>query len=94
MEKRVAVNETGQPIIDWGETVPGKQKEMTLYIKNESKDALVLRQPFSTSEDLKIEDYPQRLQGEDYGMVKLSYKPNTESIESHFGSWGFEVVIG
>jgi len=94
MEKRLPVNEEGFPIIDWGETIPGKQKEMTLYVKNESKDNLVLRQPYSTSEDLKIKDYPARLQGEDTGIVRLKYRPNPETITSHHSSWGFQVIIG
>ena len=94
MQNRVQVNENGNPIIDWGETIPGKLKEMVLYVKNESKDALVLRQPFSTSEDLKITDFPIRLQREDTGIVKLQYKPNPESIEPHHSSWGFQIVVG
>jgi len=94
LDKRIAVNEEGQPLIDWGETIPGKLKEMTLYVKNESKDKLVLRQPFTTSDDLKIETYPTRLFGEEQGMVKLQLKPNPEKIESHHASWGFQVVIG
>jgi hypothetical protein len=92
--KRVPVNETGQPILDWGETVPGKRKELTLFIQNESKDKLVLRQPFSTDETLKIEDYPSRLFSEEKGIMKFSLTPNIEKIESHHGSWGLEIVVG
>ncbi len=94
MEKRVPVNEEGFPIIDWGETIPGKLKEMILYVKNESKDSLTFRQPYSTSDDLKVEDYPARLQGEDTGVVKLKYRPNPETIQSHHSSWGFQIVVG
>lgn len=94
MSKRVPVNESGAPILDWGEIIPGKLKEMTLYIKNESRDRLVLRQPFSTSEDLKIESYPSRLFGEESGKVEFKFRPNPEKIESHHASWGFEVVVG
>jgi len=92
--KRVPVNEDGMPILDWGETIPGKRKEMTLYLKNESKDQLVLRQPFSTDESLKIEDYPPRLFAEESGTMKFSLTPDINKIESHRGSWGIEIVIG
>ncbi len=94
MTKRVQVNEEGQPILDWGETIPGKLKEMTLYVKNESKDQLVLRQPFSTDDDLKIENYPSRLFGEESGKVEFKFRPNPDKIESHHASWGFEIVVG
>jgi hypothetical protein len=94
LTKKVQVNEEGNPILDWGETIPGKLVEKTLYVKNESKDKLVIRQPFSTNEDLTIKDYPSRLFGEEAGAVKFSFKPNPEKIEAHNSSWGFEVVIG
>ena len=94
MQKRLPVNEEGAPIIDWGETIPGKKKEKILYVKNDSKDSLTFRQPFTTSEDLTIQNYPARLQGEDYGKVTLHYRPNPESIESHHSSWGFQIIIG
>jgi len=94
MKKRVPVNENGEPVLDWGETIPGKRKEMTLYVKNESKDKLVLRQPFTTDKDEKIEDYTPRLFGEEVGTVKLSLTPDINKIESHRGSWGFEIVLG
>ncbi len=47
MTKRVAVNPEGHPFLDWGEIIPGKKKEMTLFVKNESKDRLVIRQPYT-----------------------------------------------
>ena len=92
--KRVSVNESGAPILDWGETIPGKRKEVTLYIQNESKDQLHLRQPFTTDPTLKIEDYPSRLFSEEKGIMKFSLTPDKEKIEAHHGSWGFEIVIG
>ncbi len=94
LTKRFEVNENGQPIIDWGETIPGKQKEMTIFVKNESKDKLVLRQPFTTSDELALNDYPPRLFAGEKGIVKLSYKSNPEKIEAHHSTWGFEVIIG
>lgn len=94
MEKRVPVNEEGFPIIDWGETIPGKLKEMILYVKNESKDPLTFRQPYCTSEDLKVEDYPAQMKAGTLGLVKLRYRPNPDTIESHHASWGFQVIVG
>jgi len=94
LEKRLAVNETGEPIIDWGETIPGKHKEMTLYVQNHTRDNLALRQPYSTSPDLKIEDFPVQLKSNDVGTVKLSFKLNEETIKSHRASWGFQIIVG
>jgi hypothetical protein len=91
---RVPVNESGHPILDWGETIPGKRKELTLFVQNESKDQLVIRQPFSTDTTLKIEDYPSRLFSEEQGTIKFSLTPDINKIESHHGSWGYEIVIG
>lgn len=92
--KRVAVNEKGQPILNWGETIPGKRKEKTLYIQNESMDSLVLRQPFTTGKALKIEDYPPRLFSEESGTMKFSLTPDVNAIESDHSSWGLEIVVG
>ena len=94
MTKRVIVNEEGFPVIDWGETIPGQKKEMKLYVKNESKDNLVIRQPYTTDKDLKIENYTARIMSEDRGTVSVSLTPNTNKIESHHGSWGFEIIVG
>ena len=94
MTKRYEVNELGFPIVDWGEIIPGKQLEKTLYVMNESKDKLVIRQPFTTSTELTINDYPSRLFAGDKGQVKLSYKSNPEKIEAHNSTWGFEVILG
>ena len=93
-EKRVPVNELGETILDWGETVPGAKKEMTLFIKNETKDRLVIRQPYSLDEDFKITNYPTRLFGEESGKISLSFHPNTERITPLKSGWGFEIVIG
>lgn len=94
MTKRYEVNENGFPILDWGEIIPGKRVERTLYVKNESKDRLVLRQPFTTSKELTLNDYPTNLMGGDKGVVKLTYTSNPEKIEAHNSTWGFEVIVG
>jgi len=94
LTKRIPVNETGQPILDWGETIPGQRKEKVIHIKNESRDSLVLRQPFSTDPALKIEDYSPRLFSEEKGTMKFSLTPDINKIESHRGSWGIEIIIG
>jgi hypothetical protein len=61
LTKRYEVNENGFPIVDFGEIIPGKRIERTIFVTNTSKDKLVLRQPFSTSEELSINDYPPKL---------------------------------
>lgn len=93
-EKRVPVNEMGHPIVDWGETIPGQKKSIELFVRNESKDKLVLRQPYTSTKELAINDYPSRLFGGDKGSVKLSYEAHPDKIESHHGTWGFEIVLG
>lgn len=94
MTKRYEVNEEGFPIIDWGEIIPGKRMERTLYVMNESKDRLTLRQPFTTSDELALDTYPTSLKSEEAGVVKLTYTSNPEKIEAHRASWGFEVIVG
>ena len=93
-EKRVPVNEAGNPIIDWIEIIPGQKKEQTLYVYNQTRDRLVLRQPYTTDEDLQIKDYPPRLMGEESGIVKLELAIKPDRIDPHKADWGFEVVIG
>ena len=94
LTKRYEVNEFGFPILDWGEIIPGKHIERILYVKNESKDRLVLRQPFTTSDELSLEEYPTKLFSGDTGIVKLAYNSNPEKIESHHATWGYEVIVG
>ena len=92
--KRYPVNEHGEAIIDWGETIPGQKKERTLFAKNESKDRAILRQPYSQDEDQKIIDFPPNLMSQEVGKVILTFQPNQERIESLKAGWGFDVVIG
>lgn len=94
LTKRYEVNESGFPILDWGEIIPGKHIERTLYVRNESKDRLVLRQPFTTSDELSLVEYPTLLLSGEQGTVKLSYNSNPEKIESHHATWGYEVIVG
>jgi len=94
MTKRYEVNEFGFPILDWGEIIPGKHIERTLFVKNESKDRLVLRQPFTTSDELSLKEYPTRLLTGESGTVILSYKSDPNKIESHHATWGYEVIVG
>lgn len=94
LTNRVPVNEMGEPLLNWGETVPGQRKEKTLYIHNDTKDRLVLRQPQSNDEDLKILDYPLNLMTSESGKVRLEFHPHKDRIDSHKGTWGFEVIIG
>jgi|FLOH01.1.fsa_nt_gi hypothetical protein len=94
LTKRYEVNENGFPIVDFGEIIPGKRIERTIFVTNTSKDKLVLRQPFSTSEELSINDYPPKLLAGEKGIVKLIYNSDPEKIESHHATWGYEVIVG
>ena len=92
--KRYPVNEKGQPIIDWGITIPGEKKVKTLIVRNESRDRAILRQPYSMDEDLKIVDYPKNLFSGDTGKVELTFEPKTERVDALHADWGFDIIIG
>jgi len=92
--KRYPVNEGGTPIIDYGEVIPGKTKQIELYIKNESRDRLILRQPYTLDEDMKIIDFPPSLFHTDSGKVTVEFTPNKERIDALHNDWGFDVVVG
>ena len=93
-KKRYPVNENGEAIIDWGITIPGQKKIKELYAKNESRDRVALRQPYSMDEDQKIIDYPPNLMGGDRGKVTLEFAPDKDRIDSLHAPWGFDVIIG
>ena len=93
-EKRYPVTEDGTPIVDWGITIPGEKKMKEIYAKNESKDRAILRQPYSTDDDLKIIDYPKNLFSEQVGKVILTFEPKRERIEALHSDWGFDILIG
>ena len=80
--------------MDWGETIPGQKKEKVIFVKNESRDRLVLRQPYSQDEDLNIVDYPPNLMGGDSGKIQLEFVPKKERIDAMHTDWGFDVIIG
>jgi len=92
--ERCPVNEKGNAIIDWQETIPGQVKTKVIYAKNESRDRLVVRQPYTEDEDLKIKDFPPRLFSGESGRVVLEFTPNPERIDALHADWGFDVVIG
>lgn len=95
MDRRCPVNESGEAILDWGISTPGTKKEKVLYVKNITADRLVIRQPYTHDEDLKIIDYPTRLMGNDSGKVVFSFEPTPERLDPLKAGWGFEdVVIG
>ena len=95
LETRCPVNEKGDALVDWGSTIPGSKKERILFVKNKTNDRLVIRQPYTNDEDLKIIDYPSRLFGNGSGKVVLQFSPNPERLDPLKAGWGFEdVVIG
>ena len=93
-KNRYPVNESGQPILDWGIITPGQKKEKTLYGKNESKDRLVLRQPYTLDEALTITDYSPNIDSGAVGFVSFELAPKHDTIDSHKTDWGFDVLIG
>ena len=94
LTKKVHTNEKGIPIIDWGETVPGQKKEKILFIKNNRRDRIIIRQPYSNDEDFHIVDYPQNLFGLESGVLKLEFTPNINRTEPLKSEWGFDLVLG
>ncbi len=92
--QRCPVNEKGNAIIDWQETIPGQIKRKEIYAKNESRDKLVIRQPYTEDEDLKIKDYPPRLFSGEKGKVIIEFTPNRERIDALHSDWGFDIVVG
>jgi len=91
---RIPVNETGQPIFNWGETIPGETKEKTFFVKNMRPDKVSLRQPYSTDEDFKIKDYPVHLKGAESSSMTLEFHPSWNRTSPLNADWGFDLVIG
>ena len=91
---RVPVNELGNCVIDWGESIPGMKKEMSLYVKNITNDRLVLRQPHTEDDDLHIRDFPSKLMGQESGEIKLEFAPSLSRIKPLNAGWSFEIVLG
>ena len=93
-KNRCKVNESGMPLLEWGETVPGKIKTKTLYGVNESKDRIILRQPYTLDESLKITDYSVSIQGGEKGFVSFELVTKNDAIDSINTDWGFDVLVG
>ena len=93
-QNRIPVNESGQPIFDWGETVPGETKTKTFYLKNLTHDIVTLRQPFVTDEDFHILDYPTQLKGLETGKVKLEFSPAWNRTKPLNAGFDFDKIIG
>lgn len=94
LKNRIPVNEIGQPIFDWGETIPGEKKEKTFYLKNLTPDVITLRQPHTSDEDFFIKDYPTRLTGNDTAPITLEFAPKWNRVKPLDASFDFEKVIG
>ena len=94
LEKRIPINESGQPMFDWGEMIPGQTKEKTYYIKNVTNDTITLRQPYTNDEDFKIKNFPTRLKGLEAGMLELEFSPPINRTKPLNSSFGFDKIIG
>jgi len=92
--KRCPLNENGEAIVDWGETIPGQKKVREIYAKNESADRIILRQPYTGDKELHITDFPKNLFNQESGKVTLMFNPNENRIEALKTDWGFDVVVG
>ena len=92
--KKCPTNEKGEALLDWGITIPGKIKIQEIYAQNQSKDRLILRQPYTQDEDLHIKDYPANLMSGEAGKVKLELAINKNRIDGHHAGWGFDVIVG
>jgi hypothetical protein len=94
LQSPIPVNEEGQPIFDWGETIPGERKEKTFYIKNNTHDTITLRQPHTTDEDFKIKDYPTQLKGQDTSTITLEFSPRWDRTKPLDAGFDFDKIIG
>jgi len=91
---RIPVNESGSPIFDWGETVPGERKEKTFFVKNVTPYPVTIRQPHSYDEDFKIKDFPVHLKADQAGEVVLEFAPQRSRIKPLTADWSFEILTG
>lgn len=94
LKNPIPTNESGQPVFDWGETIPGERKEKIFYIKNNTHDTITLRQPHSTDEDFKIIDYPTQLKGKEVSTIKLEFAPAWNRIIPLNAGFDFDKIIG
>ena len=94
LKTRIPVNEIGQPIFDWGETIPGERKEKTFHIKNNTNDTITLRQPRTTDDDFKITDYPTQLKGNETSTITLEFAPPMNRVKPLNAYFDFEKIIG
>ncbi len=94
LTKRVPVNEVGNAIVDWGETIPGVKKEKALWVKSLISDRIIFRQPHTEDSDLSIKDFPTKLLGKESGKVLLEFFPNENRIKPLDAGWKFDLVIG
>jgi len=92
--RRVPLNEKGEIVLDWGETIPGQVKKREIWVKNESRDRIAFRQPYTLDEDLKIMDYPAKLFESEVGKVVIKFEPKGERIDALNANWGFDVIVG
>ena len=94
LQRRVPVNEAGQPLFDWGEITAGQKKEKTYYIKNMTADTVTLRQPYTNDEDFKIKTFPTQLKAHQTGILKLEFFPAWNRSRPLDTSFGFDKIIG
>ena len=94
LSKRVPVNELGNAVVDWGETIPGTTKEKALWVKSLIADRIIFRQPNTEDIDLRISNFPTKLLGQESAKVMLEFAPNENRIKPLTAGWSFDLVIG
>lgn len=92
--KRVPVDELGNTVVDWGETIPGIKKEKQLWVKSLIYDRIIFRQPSTEDSDLFIRDFPITLMGKQSGKVLLEFAPNENRIAPLNAGWKFDLIVG
>ena len=90
----IPVNAEGQPIFDWGETIPGEIREKTFYIRNNTYDTVTLRQPHTSDEDFKIKDYPTQLKSQEASTITLEFAPPWNRTKPLNAGFDFDKIVG
>ncbi len=94
LNHKIKINELGQPLFDWGETVPGERKEKTFFVRNVTDYGVTIRQPQSYDEDFRVKDFPIHLNPNQLGKVVLEFAPQRNRIKPLAADWSIEILTG
>jgi len=80
--------------LDFGRTLQGERKTMTIYVYNTLSDFSVeLDQPQTTDNDLHIKDYPSILKPNTKDKLVLEFSPSPDRITPLRGGWDFRKTV-